>query len=132
MVVIVVHACEVEEADAWTWGVGSSISTLEASFSGAQQMMLHQPWLSRLVSWETVVAIFGSDVGCVHNCCIRSTSGTLGHHDWEGCGTLVATRFGHQYLWGALLGNGLAGRSMVEGANVVGSRIAYKLRCIGQ
>ena len=96
MVVIVVHACEVEEADAWTWGVGSSISTLEASFSGAQQMMLHQPWLSRRVVFESVVVIFCSNVKRGHIYYKRSTSGALGHHDWESCGEPVPARFGHQ------------------------------------
>ena len=99
MMLKAVHTCEVEEVDTWMWEAGSSINTPEVSFPGAQPTMLHQPWLSRLVSWETVVAIFGSDVGCVHNCCIRSTSGTLGHHDWEGCVKPVVARFGHQYPW---------------------------------
>ena len=35
MVVTAVHTYEQEEANAWTWGVGSSISTPEVSFPGS-------------------------------------------------------------------------------------------------
>ena len=81
MVVRAVHTCELEEVDAWTWGAASSISTPEVSFPEAQLTMLNQPWLSGLVSCETVVAISGNNVGGVHNCGNRNTSGVLGHRD---------------------------------------------------
>ena len=81
MVVRAVHTCELEEADAWTWGAGSSISTPEISFSEAQPTMMCHPWLSGLATCEIVVAIFGDKVGRVHNCGSRNTSGVLGHRD---------------------------------------------------
>ena len=81
MVARAVHTCELEDADAWTWGAGSSISTPEISFPEAQPTMLRQPWLSGLVACEIVVAIFGNNVGHVHNCGSRNTLGVLGHHD---------------------------------------------------
>ena len=40
--------------------------------------------------------------------------------------------FGYQCPWGSLLSIGCVGRSMVEGVNVVGSQITYRLRCVGQ
>ena len=43
MVARVVHTCELEEADYWTWGAGFSISTPTISFPEAQPTMLHQP-----------------------------------------------------------------------------------------
>ena len=78
MVARVVHTCELEEADAWTWGAGSSINTLEVSFPEAQPMTLRQPWLSGLAACEIVVAISGNNTGRVH-CGSRNTLGILGH-----------------------------------------------------
>ena len=79
MVARVVHTCELEEADAWMWGVGSSIITPKVSFLEAQPTMLHQLWLSELVACENVVANSDSVFGNVHNCGSRKTSGSLGH-----------------------------------------------------
>ena len=132
MVAREMHTCELEEADAWTWGTGSSISTPEVSFPEAQPTMLRQPWLSGLAACEIVVAISGNNVGRVHNCGSRNTSVVLGHRDWEGCGESVSARFGRQCPWGSLLGTACASWSMVVGAIMDGSQITYKLRCVGQ
>ena len=79
MVARAVHTYELEEAYAWTWLAGSSISTPEVSFPEAQPTMLRQPWLSGLTTCEIVVAISGNNVECVHDCGSRNTSGVLGH-----------------------------------------------------
>ena len=76
-----VHTSELEEADAWKWAAGSSISSPEVSFLEAKPMMLRQPWLSRLAACEIFVAISGNNVGRVHYYGSRNTSGVLGHHD---------------------------------------------------
>ena len=81
MVARAVHTCELEEADPWTWGAGSSISTPEVSFPEALPTMLRKPWLSGLVACEIFVAISGNNVGRVHYYGSRNTSGVLGHHD---------------------------------------------------